>query len=1299
MDSSWFRASLIASAVAALALTPGCSCNGDDTDDDTDPTPAAVCGNGAVEAGEMCDDGNTTAGDGCSSSCQNEMVMMGVCGDGTTDAGEECDDGNTTAGDGCSPTCEDELPPECGNGVLEAGEACDDGNDIAYDGCEEDCTVSPEEVLCEMLAPLPSGTCEVTAGAGPEVRIKGDVLGPYTIFRGGQVVIDTAGMITCAGCDCDAMAPDASVVTCPTGIVSPGLINAHEHITFIQNDPYTDTGERYEHRHDWRTGANGHTEISGYQGSASNNAKLWGELRYVMSGATSIIGSGDVDGLLRNLDRDAQEGLNQPEVLYDTFPLGDSSGAQLDESCSYPSYTTAQEIATVEAYFPHVAEGISRVARNEFICTEGSAPGGEDLLEPQSAYIHAVGLNPVDYLRMADQGTSLIWSPRSNVTLYGDTAVVSTAARLGVNIALGTDWIPTGSMNMQRELQCADGWNKDYLDGFFSDRDLWRMATLNAAAAAAVDDAIGVLAPGRVADIAIFDGAQHLDYRAVIDAEPSDVVLTMRGGEVLYGDDAVVQALGAGPCDTFDVCGSDKAVCATSDFGMTYAALAAATTTLYPLFFCGAVQNEPSCTPTRPLSVSGSTVYDGVATAGDPDGDGIDDAADNCPTVFNPVRPMDGGEQADFDRDGEGDPCDPCPLDPGSAGPCSAFDADDIDNDGVANAADNCVDAFNDTQTDGDGDDKGDVCDRCPMTANPGTDACPVSIYDIKLGLATGVVGLVNKLVTGCSNGNGFFLQASSADADYNGPDYSGIYVYHPSVVCGTTLSVGDRVTLNPATVSVYNGQTQLGFATVTVDSSLGEAPPAAELVTPAAVGGNMPTPLEGVIVSVENVLTTGQNVMFHEFEVAGELIVNDLLYAVMPLPAVNTPFTSISGILNFRNGRQKLEPRSAADVTLGPPVLVGFAPALSYIRVGDVGAPTIPTPLTVTLSGPVSVDTDVTVVSTEPSSLTVVGDVATVLAGNSSATVLVNGLAQDTSVQLTATLAAASFPATVRVVGPAEQPQLVDLSPTMLTVSPMGTGALTVTLDIPAGAGGHAVNLSLDTTTYGTVPASVVVAQDALTASFDFTATAVEGSAILTADDGVAAPLNATIEVAQGSGLVINELDYDQPGTDMDEFVELFNNTGSAIDLTNVIVVFVNGAGGMLEYRRVDLTPVGTLGPGRYLVIGPASVTALVPMTEEVIVLPGSDLIQNGAPDAVGIYDLDAGVLMDALSYEGSVGAGVITGVGAEDFVEMTPPAASDNNASDGSLVRIPNGADSDDASADWVFTTTMTPGTPNVP
>ncbi len=61
-------------------------------------------------------------------------------------------------------------------------------------------------------------------------------------------------------------------------------------------------------------------------------------------------------------------------------------------------------------------------------------------------------------------------------------------------------------------------------------------------------------------------------------------------------------------------------------------------------------------------SVNGSTTYTGIPSARDLDGDGIANAADNCPSVFNPVRPVDNGMQGDVNGDGTGDAGDACPL-------------------------------------------------------------------------------------------------------------------------------------------------------------------------------------------------------------------------------------------------------------------------------------------------------------------------------------------------------------------------------------------------------------------------------------------------------------------------------------------------------------------------------------------------------------------------------------------------------------------------------------------------------------
>ena len=541
------------------------------------------------------------------------------------------------------------------------------GNSIDAAGTGADAGPTGPITMCAALTPPTTGTCDVTAGSAAKI-LEGNVLTSASIYMNGQVAVDPTGNITCVGCNCAQ--GGETMINCAGATVSPGLINTHDHLTYTQDLPYTDTGERYEQRSDWRIGERGHTKITSV-GSATDDQIRWGELRFLMGGATSTVGSGGVPGLLRNLDiANDSGGLGLKPVVFDTFPLGDTSGIQLTSTCNYDgtSVETATEVAGDLAYEPHTSEGIDAVARNEFMCESSATydtttPGvSNNLLSQQTAMIHAVALEPADYKMMATAGTSMIWSPRSNITLYGDTARVTVASRLGVKIALGTDWLLTGSMNMQRELACADTYNKTYLDTFFTDQQLWEMVTTTAATITKTDAKIGSLATGHLADISVFAGNGKPPFRSVIEAQPQDVALVMRAGTVLYGDDAAVSAL-ALQCDTVNVCGTGKRVCMYTEVLKTLASLTTAAGAVYPAFECGTPTNEPSCTPRRPASVSGSTIYTGVPSATDSDGDGIPDAMDNCPTVFNPIRPVDNGTQADADHDGVGDACDPCPLD------------------------------------------------------------------------------------------------------------------------------------------------------------------------------------------------------------------------------------------------------------------------------------------------------------------------------------------------------------------------------------------------------------------------------------------------------------------------------------------------------------------------------------------------------------------------------------------------------------------------------------------------------------
>ena len=83
-----------------------------------------MCGNGKVESGESCDDGNTTADDGCDANCKVDdgwdcsgepSSCTPKCGNGKVLGMEGRDDNNMNSGDGCSSICAIEVGYDCNN--------------------------------------------------------------------------------------------------------------------------------------------------------------------------------------------------------------------------------------------------------------------------------------------------------------------------------------------------------------------------------------------------------------------------------------------------------------------------------------------------------------------------------------------------------------------------------------------------------------------------------------------------------------------------------------------------------------------------------------------------------------------------------------------------------------------------------------------------------------------------------------------------------------------------------------------------------------------------------------------------------------------------------------------------------------------------------------------------------------------------------------------------------------------------------------------------------------------------------
>ena len=189
-----------------------------------------LCGNGVTDAGEECDDGNTSSGDGCSSTCQLEDGGGGECGDGFCDPNEDAEScpgdcangGGGECGDGfCDPNEDAEsCPGDCGVG----GGECVDGNDAQF--CAGTYGLQPEQYDVCWLA-----FCDANGECGPlETGLfdGGDCVNPddpdATICLNGLCVVGAGGGECGDGfCDPDAEDIDSCPADCDVDVDGDGV--------------------------------------------------------------------------------------------------------------------------------------------------------------------------------------------------------------------------------------------------------------------------------------------------------------------------------------------------------------------------------------------------------------------------------------------------------------------------------------------------------------------------------------------------------------------------------------------------------------------------------------------------------------------------------------------------------------------------------------------------------------------------------------------------------------------------------------------------------------------------------------------------------------------------------------------------------------------------------------------------------------------------------------------------------------------------------------------------------------------
>ena len=169
----------------------------------------------------------------------------------------------------------------------------------------------------------------------------------------------------------------------------------------------------------------------------------------------------------------------------------------------------------------------------------------------------------------------------------------------------------------------------------------------------------------------------------------------------------------------------------------------------------------------------------------------------------------------------------------------------------------------------------------------------------------------------------------------------------------------------------------------------------------------------------------------------------------------------------------------------------------------------------------------------------------------------------------------------------------------------------------------------------------------------------------------------------AASTTLVINEIDYDQPGTDAAEFLEIRNNAAAPVDLDPYTLQLVNGNGNT-PYATVELPAASLATGGHYVVCGEPAAVADCDLDIGV----ATNLIQNGDPDAASLST--GGTIVDAVSYGGQVPGHAEGTAGAPRDTGAAAPAPAQ------SVSRLPDGCDTDQNGADFALATS-TPGASN--
>ncbi|MBC7464490.1 MAG: amidohydrolase family protein [Bdellovibrio sp.] len=169
------------------------------------------------------------------------------------------------------------------------------------------------------------------------------------------------------------------------------------------------------------------------------------------------------------------------------------------------------------------------------------------LNRPHMNFVHGVGIEPKNYAELAKNQMGLIWSPFSNLILYGETLDIKAAHQAGVTMAIGSDWLPTGSKGILEEVKLAAQYvDRNESNGYkeiFTDEYLFKMMTENPAKLINHSDisekeaAVGRLQVGAMGSMAVATLMHSNPYTNVVrNVTEKDINLVVIDGQPIYGN-------------------------------------------------------------------------------------------------------------------------------------------------------------------------------------------------------------------------------------------------------------------------------------------------------------------------------------------------------------------------------------------------------------------------------------------------------------------------------------------------------------------------------------------------------------------------------------------------------------------------------------------------------------------------------------------------------------------------------------------------------------------------------------------